>query len=203
MKKKAARVVPSKTTVQELVVRNGNEDRNILPLVLQIVKKSFFGELGSIEYQDVVGEGLLAVSKAMSKFDAGRGIKLTTFAYRGIQGAVKDLLSREQRYGERYEPTESHKFHNIEGPNHFEARMSNRLLFLQVVSVIETKLGEREALTLIRLYLEGAELEDVAKELRTTVKRVEGLRDAALLEVRQLIARRPEIAATLVATTDH
>lgn len=203
MKRKSPRVIPAKTTVQELVVQNGAQEANVLPLVLKIIKHLFRNELGSIEYQDVVGEGLLALARSMDKFDPSRGIKLTTFAYRGVQGAVKDLLMKEQRYGERYEIADAKHFARIEAPNHFEAHMSNRKLFLEVIRVLESRCDPRAATVLVRLHLEEKTPEQVARELRTSVNRVLVLENMAAATIRQQLGIVVKDGVRLVANTDH
>jgi len=44
--------------------------------------------------EDLIASGVLGLLEAMEKFDSGRGIKLNTFAYLRIRGAMIDELRK-------------------------------------------------------------------------------------------------------------
>ena len=54
--------------------------------------------------QDIEQEAFLALWEATYKFDATRGTKLSTFAYRTIHGRVLDFIKTEMRHVEARQP---------------------------------------------------------------------------------------------------
>ena len=51
-----------------------------------------------IPFEDLVAEGMLGLVQAARKFDPGRGVKFSTFTWPWIEGAIKRLIERWQRF---------------------------------------------------------------------------------------------------------
>lgn len=52
-------------------------------------------------YPDLVQEGAIALIRAVDKFDYRRGVRLATFAYPRIEGAMLRFLGKERRFRQR------------------------------------------------------------------------------------------------------
>lgn len=157
----------------------------IYPLVVKQVHKVWAGHVGSVEYQDLIGEALLAVSQARARFSPGR-VKFSTFAFLRIKGAAQDLLRKELTYANRYEPSSHLKLIETAGTcSAFETLMHDRILFNQVIQVLETRLDELQAVVLVRTYLEDAKDCEIAEELQLRPSQVPTLREKGLEEIRR------------------
>lgn len=187
MKKKGGRkkMVTNLPLIQNLEF----EGRNIYPLVVRLVSKTWNGQgrRGSLEYQDLIGEALLALLQAHRRFSRG-SVKFSTFAYRRIQGAAQDLLRRETTYGNRFEPTTPHALiQKAGGADGLEQRAGTRKAFLQVIDILEGKLDSLEAVVLIRSFLEDRSDKEIAKEFHLSVQRVEELRSQGIHSIRRFL----------------
>ena len=72
----------------------------------------------------------------------------------------------------------------IHGPAEFEGAMSDRLLFLRVIKVIEHKIPQAQAVVLVRSFLEDVPDEAIASELGVSLGQVANLKAAAIQHVR-------------------
>ncbi len=197
-------VVPAgRVQVKHVMVRNGlgdSQKKDVYPLILNIVRKKFRGEVGSMEYQDVIAEGLLALVKAQAKFKPKKGVKLTTFAYRRIDGTVHDFIEKEQIYAQRFAVTDEMDL-TATSSNRTEAHLSDRHLFLKVVKVIETQLPGKQGAILIRSFLEEATDLEIAQELGIKVADVISQRQQGIDHVRRYILTKPKNTGSWL--TDH
>ncbi len=60
---------------------------------------------GVDEYEDVAGEGMVALAIAAQRFDPSRGINFSTFAYPWVRGSIQRKLKDTDRHGIRYSRT--------------------------------------------------------------------------------------------------
>lgn len=73
-----------------------------LPLVLAMAKRT---RIGSVDFNDLVSEGNMALLRAVDKFDCSRGFKLSTYACRAILKSFSRAAMRASRYRGHF-PTE-------------------------------------------------------------------------------------------------
>ncbi len=64
---------------------------DFLPIIKHLAFKVSRGFEDESVTEDLISSGVLGLLEAMDKYDAGRGIKLNTFAYLRIRGAMIDL----------------------------------------------------------------------------------------------------------------
>lgn len=68
----------------------------ILPMVVSIASKYYKVSDTSVEYEDMVSEGMLGLAKAIRHFKTKFNMQFSTYAYTRIDGAVRDILRREK-----------------------------------------------------------------------------------------------------------
>lgn len=184
-------VAPSRVQVRRVTVKpKGQAEVEIYPLVLQLVKKCYKGlaEEGRLEYQDLISEGLLAVQQCLKRYKPevkGKPVKFITFAFFRIVGALRDAVKQQDKFGVRAQLVAGEDMDSqISVANPLEMDISNRKLFLKVISIIEKKLPPKQATVLVRAYLEDLSDREIAKELGIKRADVEALRLQALNRVR-------------------
>jgi RNA polymerase sigma factor for flagellar operon FliA len=67
---------------------------DFLPIIKHLAFKVSRGFEDESVTEDLISSGVLGLLEAMEKYDAGRGIKLNTFAYLRIRGAMIDELRK-------------------------------------------------------------------------------------------------------------
>ena len=65
-----------------------------IPLVKYIASRIMVGRATYIEYEDLVSYGLIGLMDALSKFDASKGIKFSSYASIRIKGAMIDQIRK-------------------------------------------------------------------------------------------------------------
>lgn len=65
-----------------------------IPLVKYIASRVIIGKTKYIDYDDLVGYGMLGLMDAMKKFDPSKGMKFSTYASIRIRGSMIDELRR-------------------------------------------------------------------------------------------------------------
>lgn len=172
---------------QSLILGKGRNAVEVYPLVIRLASRIWnrTGIVGSVEYMDAVSEGLVAILRANGRFSHHHGVKLTTYVYRRVQGAIRDLLDAEMKYenlNERTDPAE------IQGPSTsvvaFEDSLSNALLFEKVIRIVRTAIPVKHGIILFRYYLHDVPEHEIAEEIDETVWAVAKLRSEALQMVR-------------------
>ena len=73
-----------------------------VPLVLAMAKRT---RLNSIDFNELVSEGNMALLRSVEKFDCGRGFKFSTYSCRAILKSFSRVAMRISRYRGRF-PTE-------------------------------------------------------------------------------------------------
>lgn len=172
---------------QSLILGENGRSVEVYPLIVRLASRVWnkTGVVGSVEYMDAVSEGLVAILRANGRFSHHHGVKLTTYVYRRVQGAIRDLIDNEIKYerlNERTDPAE------MEGPStsveDFEGAVSNVLLFEKVIRKIRTALPVRHRIILYRYYLHDVPEKEIAEEIDESVWGVSRLRNEALQMVR-------------------
>ncbi|WP_297637848.1 FliA/WhiG family RNA polymerase sigma factor [uncultured Clostridium sp.] len=67
-----------------------------IPLVKYIASKVSIGRNKSIEYEDLVGYGMIGLMDAMNKFDEEKGMKFSSYASIRIKGSIIDELRKHR-----------------------------------------------------------------------------------------------------------
>jgi RNA polymerase sigma factor (sigma-70 family) len=195
LRRKKSAPITNLPLIQEVVLQEG--ERDIYPLVVREVSKVWngSGRMGSIEYQDMIAEALLAICQGRKRYREDSPVKFSTFIFPRLRGAAQDLMRKELSYQAHYEPTQtSHLIREAGGKDGLEADVDSRKRFLQVIHLLETRLDSRLAVVLIRSYLEDMRDRDIAAELKIPVSQVSHLREQAIHEIRRalLLAGQPD-----------
>ena len=69
--------------------------RNFIPLVKYIASRVIIGKSKYIDYEDLVGYGMLGLMDAIKKFDETKGMKFSTYASIRIKGAMIDQIRKD------------------------------------------------------------------------------------------------------------
>ena len=67
-----------------------------IPLVKYIASRVMFGKNKYMEYEDLVGYGMIGLMDALSKFDSTKGMKFSSYASIRIKGAMIDELRKNR-----------------------------------------------------------------------------------------------------------
>lgn len=69
--------------------------KKYIPLVKYIASRVIIGKSKYIEYEDLVGYGMLGLMDALGKFDESKGMKFSTYASIRIKGAMIDQIRKD------------------------------------------------------------------------------------------------------------
>ncbi|WP_426349154.1 FliA/WhiG family RNA polymerase sigma factor [Alloiococcus sp. CFN-8] len=69
--------------------------RKFIPLVKYIASRVIIGKSKYIDYEDLVGYGMLGLMDAIKKFDETKGMKFSTYASIRIKGAMIDQIRKD------------------------------------------------------------------------------------------------------------
>jgi len=162
------------------------EEADLLPMVVR--QASMFRRgVGGADYDDAVSEAILHTIRGLERYDPAKGTRFSTFAFPCIRGAALDLARREARFSRHHELHPD--LDSLEASAH-EHDVGQRLLFAQVMSVIENSLPPKLAHVLLRTYMDGASDRDIGAEIGVRPGRVPLIRELALGEVRRLLEAR-------------
>lgn len=77
-------------------VLDGREEmiKKYIPLVKYIASRVIVGKSRYIDYEDLVGYGMIGLIDALNKFDESKGMKFSTYASIRIKGAMIDELRK-------------------------------------------------------------------------------------------------------------
>lgn len=79
------------------------------PLVRHVVATITARRVRSADLEDLIAEGMVALVESQRRFDAGRSVAFSTFAFHRVRGAVKDALRKlESAGGPRWAPAAAH-----------------------------------------------------------------------------------------------
>ncbi len=141
------------------------------PLVFWLAKKlKVFPSLR----QDLIQEGMLALICAVDRFDPGRDLRFTTYAYHRIRGQMINLLDRSERRAPI--PVDDDRLF-------VEEREFADDGWLDVAESID-RLQGKEAAVVSALFFEGKHPLKVAEEQKMDVSHVYRLRRSAIAKIR-------------------
>ena len=125
--------------------------------------------------QDIVQEGMLALIRAVDKFEPEREYRFTTYAYHKIHGQIINMLERSEKKAPLPVPDEylSGEYEDeYPGDEWIDA------------SAAISRLEGREAEVVSALFFEGKNPKDIAQEKRLDVSHVYRLRRSAIARIR-------------------
>ena len=131
--------------------------------------------------QDIIQEGMLALIRAVDKFEPERELKFSTYAYHKIHGQIINMLERSEKKAPLPVPDEwlginEHDFYyDNDGDDWLDA------------SAAVSKLDGREAEIVSALFFEGKKPKDIAREKSLDLSHVYRLRRAAIAKMRLLL----------------
>ena len=125
--------------------------------------------------QDIIQEGMLALIRAVDKFEPEREFKFSTYAYHKIHGQIINMLERSEKKAPLPVPDE--------WLVHDEDYDDGEDEWLDVSQSI-SKLEGREAEIVTALFFEGKKPKDVATEKKLDVSHVYRLRRTAIAKIR-------------------
>lgn len=171
--------------------------RENLGLVLAMARRT---RIHSVDPCDLVSEGNLALLRAVSKFDCGRGYRFSTYACRAILKAFSRVATRTSRYRGRF-PTEYDPA--LEQSDQAEQRRSDveRRCVDELRSILRGQLGNlsetERAVIRARFALDdeqesgggtkGKTLEEVGALIGVTKERVRQIQNKALGKIRLML----------------
>lgn len=158
----------------------------IFPMILAIVKKRR-AQSDVVEHDDLVSEGVLALLRSHKKFDPSRKIKLSTFAYRHIDGSIRDFQERQENYVQRVSAVEPEILDQVATENEIHEDESKRQLYPRMIKLIEEFLPDEQGLILVRHYFEGLTFKEISREMNLSIGNVEFLHTSALVKMREAI----------------
>ena len=124
--------------------------------------------------QDLIQEGMVALINAVDRFDPGRDLRFTTYAYHRIRGQMINLLDRSERRAPI--PVDDDRLFAEEPETADEG-------WLDVAESI-SRLRGREAAVVAALFFEGKHPLEVAGEQKMDVSNVYRLRRSAIVKIR-------------------
>ena len=146
------------------------------PLVFWLAKKF---TVRPSSYQDLVQEGMMALIRAVDRFEPERGLRFTTYAFHRIRGQMINYLQRSESRAPI--PVEDELLAVDDGfsPDAFDT----------VLAVLEEmkRLPAREEEVLKAMLIEGMEARDVARERGIDVSHVYRLRRSAIAKLRKCL----------------
>jgi RNA polymerase sigma factor (sigma-70 family) len=165
-----------------------------MPLVLAMAKRT---RLTSLDYNELISEGNLALLRSVDKFDCARGFKFSTYACRAILKSFARVAMRTSRYRGRF-PTEfdpsleksdfaSRQHDNAETGCIDEIRdilASNRAALNEIE---QTVIRERFGLNGDSSLVKGKTLEKVGEMIGVTKERVRQIQNKALAKIRVIL----------------
>lgn len=125
--------------------------------------------------KDMIQEGMLALIRAVDKFEPEREYKFTTYAYHKIHGQIINMLERSEKKAPVPVPDEYLRTDydsELEGDEWLDA------------SAAIARLEGREAEVVSALFFEGKKPKDIAREKSLDVSHVYRLRRSAISRIR-------------------
>ena len=131
--------------------------------------------------QDMIQEGMLALIRAVDKFEPEREFKFSTYAYYKIHGQIINMIERSEKKAPLPVPDEWLQIADCS--DSYEQNNDDWLDVAQSIS----KLEGREAEIVSALFFEGKKPKEVAEEKKLDVSHVYRLRRTAIAKIRGLL----------------
>lgn len=175
----------------ERAVRGRIVEVNV-PLVLAMAKRT---RLASIDFNEMVSEGNMALLRSVDKFDCGRGFKFSTYACRAILKSFSRVAMRASRYRGtfpvEFDPSIERSDHLEKKRESHEADCVGELKAIitrnaaELTAVEQTVIVERFALERSGPDLPSPKtLEQVGQIIGVTKERVRQIQNKALKKIR-------------------
>lgn len=157
----------------------------------------------SLDFEDLVSEGLLALMRVSARFDPSRGLQpWTLFDYR-VRGAMRDLILARRKIDYRYgidladvPEVRAMAWPPMDGTIEAEQRVAELRRAFRYLS-------RRQKLVLRRRFRDGREVAEIARELSLSETRVRQIQRAALDRLRGVVTRyRASSRAALIAALE-
>ena len=166
-----------------------------LPLVLAMAKRT---RLASIDFNEMISEGNMALLRSVDKFDCGRGFKFSTYSCRAILKSFSRVAMRASRYRGtfpvEYDPAIERSDHIEKKRVDHEADCVGELKTILTRNVAELTEVERTVIV-ERFALDSPRedppspktLEQVGKIIGVTKERVRQIQNKALHKIRNAL----------------
>lgn len=160
----------------------------VFPMILRIVQKRRM-QSSVLDHEDLVQEGVLGLLQSHKRFDSARKVKLSTFAYRRIDGNVRDAQEREQNHLKFVSPVEDEQLNTEASSLELESDEIRMQLYDKMIFALENNLPEEQAVILIDFFFNGKPLKIIARERRISPRNLQMLYDAGLLRLKKAITK--------------
>ncbi|MCC3356117.1 sigma-70 family RNA polymerase sigma factor [Bacillus sp. REN16] len=145
------------------------------PLIFQVIKRlRLYGDRETF-YQI----GLIGLWEASNRFDAGKGVEFSTFAFTTIRGKLLDHLKKEARYQDHCQPTGEQVFMKL-------ADCSDDLS-VDLIEEYGKNLTENQVKWVQGRIIEDKSYKEIAGEHGVTVESVKSWGRQAVKKLRQII----------------
>jgi RNA polymerase sporulation-specific sigma factor len=142
-----------------------------------------------VSYQthpDLIQEGMLALIRAVDRYDPGRNIRFSTYATYRVRGQMINYLERIERKAPI--PLEEEE---LERPEEEDLSEASRFEWRSALESGMRVLPESESMVVQSLILQGRKAADVAKERGVDVSRIYRIQKKALARLRTWLLSDP------------
>ena len=126
-----------------------------IPLVKYIASRISLGKNKNMEYEDLVGYGMIGLIDAISKYDETKGMKFSSYASIRIRGAIMDKLNRYNEAVETLQKTLCREPSIDEIAKHMNlsicevGEIENYINYISVVSLEDIVYSDDEDMTIM------------------------------------------------------
>lgn len=165
----------------------GHGKENFMPLIVSIVQREY-RKSPVLDYDDAMNSAVVGLMQASKRFRRNGGASLKTFAYRRIQGAVRDAEGKQILFENRHELVDVQELNDRVVVGGLENRVARRELIRKVRKAIKRLCSDEEQVCVLDYYLEERPDTDIAAELGKTPQMVKATRARVLDRIRCIFA---------------